>query len=706
MLGELNPKDLAPGTMVQVWRIVRRIGRGGYAVVYEVENEGKRYALKLACQTEHSLDPRQVDARAEREVACLQQLKHPHIIRMRAHGRWPDPDEGFLFIVLDYVDGFTLAQWSQQTGPTPREYAALFLKLFDAADYMHGKDIFHRDLSVNNIMVTKGGEPVIIDFGVADYATADQLTDGPIPPGTPRNRSPQAHRFWEQHRLTPGAHYVYTAADDIYALGADLYDLLTDPTPTRSVDRPPLGGEVLEPPSPWRVTKGRVPADLSGFAMKLISPDLAVRYTVAKAARRALEDFVGSEDPEWDAGSVHPARAQFPPERPEGALVPVQARQPEGPREPPAVPAAGPAGPSLQPLPVQEPPAVPPAGAAAPSLQPPPVQEPPAVPLAGAAVPSLQPPPVQEPPAVPPAGAAAPSLQPPPVQEPPAVPPVGAAARASPRRAWLRPTLAAPALALAALAVLALAFLLHRPAPPQPPPVASRAPAEQPPASSTLAEKPTSRPKQLASRLPTQKEASPSVKQSDTSPTLTNGTPNAQQGQRASARRALIKKCAALVASVTWLEAGCTGVQTRPDPEDCPNEAITAMKQELGWSVGYEPGRGEPVPIVLDVTKGTVEEQRGQPPTVWKDGPVTGALIIAAGKAPAGTRVDGHLWTTGDRIYGRYVRAHLPGGRVVPICIELGNDNDKPGIDKEEGSKPGHTVGPRAGSGLAVKRWR
>jgi serine/threonine protein kinase len=677
MLGELKPWELPPGTMVHGWRILRRIGRGGYAVVYEVENGGKRYALKLACQTERSLDERQVDARANREVACLKQLEHPNIIRMKSFGRWPDPDEGYLFIILDYVDGFTLAQWSQQTGPTPRECAVLFVKLFDAADYMHGKDIFHRDLSLNNIMVTKDGEPVIIDFGVADYATADQLTDGPIPPGTPRNRSPQAQRFWEQHRLTPGAHYEYTAADDIFALGADLYDLLTDPTPARNLDRPPLGGEVLEPASPWRVTKGRVPADLSGFAMKLISPDLGVRYTVAKGAKRALEECLEGEDPAWDAGSVHPARAQFPPERSEGAAVPVQARQPEGPREPPAVPAA-------------------------PSLQPPPVQGPPAEPAAGAAAPSLQPPPVQGPPAEPVAGAAVPSLQPPPVQGPPAEPVAGAAAQASARRAWLRPTLAAPVLALAALAVLALAFLLHRPAPPQPPPVASSAPAEQPPASSALAEKPTSRPEQLASRLPTQKEARPSVKQSDTSPTLTNGTPNAQQGQRASARRALIKKCAGLVASVAWLEAGCTGVQTRPDPENCPEDAVKAMRQELGWSLG----RGTQPFILLDVTKGTVEEARAQRFTVFKDGPVTGALIDAEGNAPAGTRLDGHLWTTGDRIYGRYVRAHLAGGRVVPICVEIGNDFDQPGIEKEGGSKPGHTVGDKVANGLAVERWR
>jgi serine/threonine protein kinase len=254
MSAEVNPLDLQPGTVVRGWRIVRRIGKGGYAVVYEVESEGKRYALKLACQTDRSLDQRQVDARANREVACLKQLEHPNIIRMKSFGRWPDPDEGFLFIVLEFVDGYTLAQWSEQAAPTPHDYAVLFLKLFDALDYMHGKDVFHRDLSVNNIMVTRGGEPVIIDFGVADYATADQLTDGPIPPGTPRNRSPQAQRFWEQHRHTSGAHYKFTAADDIFALGANLYDLLTDPTPTRGLSRPPLGSEVLEPPSPWKVT--------------------------------------------------------------------------------------------------------------------------------------------------------------------------------------------------------------------------------------------------------------------------------------------------------------------------------------------------------------------------------------------------------------------------------------------------------------------
>ena len=70
------------------------------------------------------------------------------------------------------------------------------------------------------------------------------------------------------------------------------------------------------------------------------------------------------------------------------------------------------------------------------------------------------------------------------------------------------------------------------------------------------------------------------------------------------------------------------------------------------------------------------------------------------------TMARGHLWVTADRIYGRYVRAHLPGGRVVPICVELGNDSDEPGIETEEGSKPGHVVATKVDNGLAVERWR
>ena len=134
-------------------------------------------------------------------------------------------------------------------------------------------------------------------------------------------------------------------------------------------------------------------------------------------------------------------------------------------------------------------------------------------------------------------------------------------------------------------------------------------------------------------------------------------------------------------------------------PEPCPEEAVKAMRQELGWSVdSWGPF------ILLDVTKGSAEEAREQPHTVWKDGPVTGALIKPRGKAPAGMRIDGHLWTTGDKIYGRYVRAHLPGGRTVPICLELHNAGL--GSRLREGSKSGAPIASKVSETWTAKQWR
>ncbi|HLL03157.1 MAG TPA: protein kinase [Myxococcaceae bacterium] len=608
MVEHVNPLDLPPGTQVHAWRVVRRLGRGSYAVVYEVENEGQRFALKLACQTELSQDPKQAHARAEREVACLQQLKHPHIVRMRAHGQWPDPSTGFLYIVMDLVQGETAARWAERTGPTPHEFAVLWLKLFDAVDFMHQHGVVHRDLSLNNLMVTHEGQPVIIDFGVADYATADPLTDGPLPPGTRRNRSPEATRFWEHNRHNPEARYEFKPTDDIFALGASLYDLLTDPRPTLNARRPVLDGQLLGPPSPHRVTQGRVPLELSEYVMMLISPDLEVRPATATVARRPLVEMVPREGEAWRGPSVHPFTARLPPAPPE---APAGAQQ--------AVAALVPI--PTHPLPVQ-------------------------------------------------------------VAPPPAPVPI------APRPVWRRVVRPAP-LALAALALLVATSGPHGPAQPRPLP-------------SPVAEKPTTPPARLASPLPTQQEAPPPVKPPDTSPVKTLSAPPSQPPRKAPLQRGLskVERCALLVFSLKWGAAGCAGVQPRPPSgEECPKGSAEAMRQELGWMLD---SNRTPI-LFLDVTK---EATQYLAPIVLTDGPVTGALVKPLGKAPAGMRVEGHLWTTGDRIYGRYVRAHLPGGRTVPICLEVEDDGPVVGIPKEPGSRPGHTLGNSTAEARAMERWR
>jgi serine/threonine-protein kinase len=166
-----------------------------------------------------------------------------------------------------------------------------------------------------------------------------------------------------------------------------------------------------------------------------------------------------------------------------------------------------------------------------------------------------------------------------------------------------------------------------------------------------------------------------------------------------------LERCALLVFTVAWAKAGCAGVQTRPDPEACPKGAVDAMEKELGWDVdGYV---GERLFVTVDVTKGKVPKPLLKDEdafTVFKDGPVMGALSLTFDKAPAGTRLEGHLWITGDRIYGRYRRAHLPDGRTVPICVELGQLDV--GVEKGEYSKPGYTVFELELEAIAVPSWR
>jgi serine/threonine-protein kinase len=142
-------------------------------------------------------------------------------------------------------------------------------------------------------------------------------------------------------------------------------------------------------------------------------------------------------------------------------------------------------------------------------------------------------------------------------------------------------------------------------------------------------------------------------------------------------------------------------VQKRPQPgEACPEKSIQAMEQELGWLVDSN----EAPFIAVEVTKGRGTSY--ETTAVFEDGPVIGELIEPHHKAPKGTRLEGHLWTTGDRIYGRYVRAILPGGRTVPICTELVESESEVGVPKQAGSKPGHAVGLQAAQTRNVSWWR
>ncbi|MCP3098228.1 serine/threonine protein kinase [Myxococcus sp. K15C18031901] len=293
-----HPSQFPPGHVVHGWRVVKLVGAGAYGAVYKVVMDGKHYALKVAMHRATSGDEEKADARLMRELGCLVHLRHPNIIASRSYGRWPELDNGWLYVVLDFVEGYTLAEWVERVHPTAQEVVRLFVKLAGAVDYMHGRGVFHRDLKLNNIMVRASDhEPFIIDFSAGDYTHAEDLTDAPLPPGTRRYRSPEASRFLREHGDNQDARYEFKVTDDVYALGVCLFDVLTDPHPASAFMRAPVEGKLM-PPGP-RLLNERVPSALSDAVMCFIARKPEHRPPSAEAMRRELEMLASASGPEW-----------------------------------------------------------------------------------------------------------------------------------------------------------------------------------------------------------------------------------------------------------------------------------------------------------------------------------------------------------------------------------------------------------------------
>ncbi|HEX8698781.1 MAG TPA: protein kinase [Myxococcaceae bacterium] len=302
-----GPSALSPDQSIDGWRIVEELGAGSFSSVYRVEKGGLFFALKLAHhRTGGSRERKRGEERTQRELECLLALRHPNIARVWGHGRWPHPPQGQVYLVLDYVDGFTLGQWKEKCAPTPHEIVVLFEQIAEALAYMHERGVKHRDLKPANIMVGRQDRmPVIVDYGAADRTGAESLTDERLPPGTPRHTSPEALRFDREHRADPHARYEYQIADEIYAFGVTLYDVLTVALLDSAPQYLPVTSEVMEPRPAHRVNP-RVPVALSELTAQLISRDPAQRPVDFEVVRRKLAELRPLQGEEWHGKPIDP----------------------------------------------------------------------------------------------------------------------------------------------------------------------------------------------------------------------------------------------------------------------------------------------------------------------------------------------------------------------------------------------------------------
>ncbi|AKQ70242.1 serine/threonine protein kinase [Myxococcus hansupus] len=315
---DLHPLMLQDSEEVGAFRIIRRLATGGFGAIFLAESETRRQvALKFALQGPSPEDSAPgADARTWKEAHVLMRLAHPNVVQLLGYRRWPDARDGYLVLIMGYVEGPTLSEWALHAQPTPRRAVQVFQRLALTLDAIHREGVLHRDIKGNNILIrASDGQPVLVDFGSGDHACSPVLTEDTLPPGTPSYRSPEALRFWMQPRPS-GSRYAFAPTDDLYSLGLVLYEVLTGSFPYPA-HLPPAGllacieAADFAPPS---ARNPRVPAALDGVVARLLSPHAADRHPTGAALFDALSDALGRADASWDA-------PLFPPRAPEDAVT-------------------------------------------------------------------------------------------------------------------------------------------------------------------------------------------------------------------------------------------------------------------------------------------------------------------------------------------------------------------------------------------------
>ncbi len=259
------------------YKLLECLGTGGMGVVYRAIRADGAYAKDVAIKIVQSAghDPALIERfQAERQI--LATLEHPNIVRLLDGGA---TDAGVPFLVMEFIDGLPLDTWIAQNKPPVRDIVRLFRTISAAVSCAHRNLIVHRDLKPGNILVTKEGEPRLLDFGIAKALASTNRTRTGQSAMTPEYASPEQVR---------GA--AITTSSDIWSLGVLLYEMVGNQRPW-GTNRSPLdlaNAICDEPPTPL----SNVDPDLERIILKAMHKEPDRRYATADQFSDDLQRFL------------------------------------------------------------------------------------------------------------------------------------------------------------------------------------------------------------------------------------------------------------------------------------------------------------------------------------------------------------------------------------------------------------------------------
>jgi len=273
-----------PGDQIGPYRIERRLGEGGIGEVFQAFDELLARDVAIKRLRPELAANQQLVARFRAEAQTLARLNHPNIATLYAL----ENAQGSMFMVMEYVEGDTIASLLRSRGALPLEpMLRLAFQALDAVGYAHARGVIHRDIKGSNLMLDGSGTLKVMDFGIARVLGGQRQTRAGQLVGTPEFMAPEQIRGEDADERS-----------DLYSLAIVLFSLLSGRAPFRARSEYDLMKAQIElsPPSLLGECPG-LPREIDEVLQRALAKAPDDRFQSAAELRAALEPLTDSPTP-------------------------------------------------------------------------------------------------------------------------------------------------------------------------------------------------------------------------------------------------------------------------------------------------------------------------------------------------------------------------------------------------------------------------
>jgi len=247
------------------YKVQSILGMGGMGVIYKAVQEPLNRTVALKVLLPATVHSEEAAHRFALEAKAISMLEHQNIVSLYEYGQ----DGEYLFFAMQFVDGEDLGK--RIAGKKPMSYTEIIdiaRQICRGLRYAHEKNVFHRDIKPQNILIDDSGKVAISDFGIARIFSSTHLTNTGVAVGTPEYMSPEQAEGRDPDGQT-----------DVYSLGIVMYEMVTKQPPFTGDNAVAIAyKQVHELPAPPSARRKDIPKRLELIILKALKKDKAERY--------------------------------------------------------------------------------------------------------------------------------------------------------------------------------------------------------------------------------------------------------------------------------------------------------------------------------------------------------------------------------------------------------------------------------------------